>query len=179
MLEAFGLSDPGCIRSNNEDYFISDSEAGIFILADGMGGANAGEFASRISAEMLYEFLLMPENNIGNGSLEQGFVEANRAVRQAAKTDPSLEGMGSTLLAARALNEGEVEVGSVGDSRAWSYRRKPSKTSDAACGDHGRRKCGEPPRAFAPGQIERRRSDSSVFGRPPRRDRRKNFRNNA
>ena len=54
MFEAFGLSDPGCVRPNNEDYFISDTKAGIFIVADGMGGAKGGERASQISAERLY-----------------------------------------------------------------------------------------------------------------------------
>ena len=68
MLEAFGLSDPGCVRSNNEDYFISDSESGIFILADGMGGANAGEYASRLSAETLYEYLVEPGQSGRSGS---------------------------------------------------------------------------------------------------------------
>lgn len=119
MLEAYGLSDPGCVRSNNEDYFISDSRSGIFILADGMGGANAGEYASRLSAEMLYEFLLNipPDGNLD--SLENGFLEANWAVRRASTTNPELEGMGTTLLAAIALDDTRLQVGSVGDSRAY------------------------------------------------------------
>ena len=123
MLEAFGVSDPGCVRSNNEDYFISDSRSGIFILADGMGGANAGEYASRLSAEMLYEFLLNSSENGGLDTLEHGFLEANWAVRRAALTSPELEGMGTTLLAARAIAENQLQVGSVGDSRAYVSAR--------------------------------------------------------
>jgi protein phosphatase len=119
MLEAFGLSDPGCVRSNNEDYFISDSESGIFILADGMGGANAGECASRLSAETIYEYLLHTANADGLNLLEQGFVEANRAVREAARSNPELTGMGTTLVVARDLGEARMEIGSVGDSRAY------------------------------------------------------------
>jgi serine/threonine protein phosphatase PrpC len=119
MLEAFGLSDPGCVRSNNEDYFISDSESGIFILADGMGGANAGEYASHLSAEMLYEYLLNSANQSGLEMLEQGFVEANWAVRQAAQGNAELTGMGTTLVVARAIGEARLQIGSVGDSRAY------------------------------------------------------------
>ena len=119
MLEAFGLSDPGCVRSNNEDYFISDTESGIFILADGMGGANAGEYASHLSAEMLYEFLLHAPSRDGLDTLEQAFIEANWAVRQAAKTNPELEGMGTTLLVARGVGDDQLQIGSVGDSRAY------------------------------------------------------------
>ena len=117
MLEAFGLSDPGCVRSNNEDYFISDTEMGIFILADGMGGANAGEFASHLSAETIYKFLREARN--GPEALQDAFLEANQFVRKAAKTNPGLEGMGTTLLVARDLGEGRLQVGSVGDSRAY------------------------------------------------------------
>jgi protein phosphatase len=119
MLEAFGLSDPGCVRSNNEDYFISDSESGIFILADGMGGANAGEYASHLSAEMLYEFLLNVANQSGLEMLEQGFLEANWAVREAAQTNPELAGMGTTLVVGRNIGEARLQIGSVGDSRAY------------------------------------------------------------
>jgi protein phosphatase len=119
MLEAFGLSDPGCVRPNNEDYFISDSESGIFVLADGMGGANGGEFASRLGAERLYEILLNSSAADGSGVLEQAFVEANTTVRGFAKENPALDGMGTTLVAARRIRDSVFEVGSVGDSRAY------------------------------------------------------------
>ena len=118
MLEAFGLSDPGCVRPNNEDYFISDSESGIFILADGMGGANAGECASHLGAERLYEVLLQAPRR-RRVALQQAFEEANTAVRQAAHDQPELDGMGTTLLVARKLADANFEIGSVGDSRAY------------------------------------------------------------
>jgi PPM family protein phosphatase len=130
MLEGFGLSDPGCVRPNNEDYFISDSESGIFILADGMGGANAGEFASRLSVETLYQYLLKHPRSNGvsahsgvpePGFLEPGFLETNCAVRKAASTDPNLEGMGTTLVAVQDAGGGSVHVSSVGDSRAYIF----------------------------------------------------------
>jgi serine/threonine protein phosphatase PrpC len=121
MLEAFGLTDPGCVRPNNEDYFINDSDCGIFILADGMGGANAGEYASHLSAEKLHEVLLERPRRDGDDTLERAFREANSAVRQAAKTDPQLEGMGTTLLVARDIGDQKLEIGSVGDSRAYLW----------------------------------------------------------
>jgi PPM family protein phosphatase len=119
MLEAFGLSDPGCVRSNNEDYFISDTKSGIFVLADGMGGANAGEYASRLSAEMIYESLLNASDHEGPDKLEESFLDANKAVREAARSNPELDGMGTTLLVARAGRDGQMQVASVGDSRAY------------------------------------------------------------
>src|ERR1700761_8363496 len=123
MFAAFGLSDRGCVRPNNEDYFITDAESGIFILADGMGGANAGEFASRLSAESLHEYLLQAPVHDGGDMLQEAFHEANRAVRQAASGKPELDGMGTTLLAARAIGDSQLEIGSVGDSRAYVCSR--------------------------------------------------------
>ncbi len=124
MLEAFGLTDAGCVRPNNEDCFITDPDFGIFILADGMGGANAGEYASHLSSKRLHEFLLQtPPSGDGFEALEQGFLEANSAVRQAAKNDPNLEGMGTTLLVAREVGDGRMQIGSVGDSRAYISSR--------------------------------------------------------
>src|SRR5579875_3351532 len=119
MLEAFGLSDPGCVRSSNEDYFISDCDAGLFILADGMGGANAGEYAARLSAEKIYNFLLDPAHRNGAGTLEQAFEETNTIVRETAKDNPALDGMGTTLVVARKVAGDQFQIGSVGDSRAY------------------------------------------------------------
>ena len=121
MLAAFGLSDRGCVRPNNEDYFIADAESGIYILADGMGGANAGEYASRLSAETLRDSLLRAARDGGAEILEQAFREANRAVREAASEKPEFDGMGTTLLVAREVADSRLEIGSVGDSRAYFY----------------------------------------------------------
>ena len=123
MLEAYGLSDPGCVRSNNEDYFINDSSNGIFILADGMGGANAGELASRLSAETLYEFLVSRIPMTESDDLRDGFVQANEVVRLAAESQQNLKGMGTTLVAARLIRTGELQLASVGDSRAYHLTR--------------------------------------------------------
>jgi PPM family protein phosphatase len=119
MLEAYGLSDPGCQRANNEDYFISDSAQGIFIVADGMGGANAGEYASKLSSETLYQHLLDSGSDNSLNGLERGFLEANAAVKQASSEHPGLEGMGTTLIAIRMVDGFEMQLASVGDSRAY------------------------------------------------------------
>jgi PPM family protein phosphatase len=117
MLEAFALSDKGCVRSNNEDYCLIDPERGLFILADGMGGARAGEQASRIAVETVAETVRSagaPDSQV----LIRATEEANRRVIDAAHGDPSLEGMGTTLVAALEV-EGELAITSVGDSRAY------------------------------------------------------------
>jgi serine/threonine protein phosphatase PrpC len=117
MLEAYALSDKGCVRSNNEDYCLIDPERGLFILADGMGGARAGEQASRIAVETVAETVRSagtPDSQV----LIRATEEANRRVIDAAHGDPSLEGMGTTLVAALEV-DGELAITSVGDSRAY------------------------------------------------------------
>ncbi|MEO8594404.1 MAG: protein phosphatase 2C domain-containing protein [Candidatus Solibacter sp.] len=117
MLEAFSLSDKGCVRTNNEDYCFIDSERGLYVLADGMGGAKAGEHASRIAVETVAEIVrLSPQRD--SETLIRATEEANRRVLDAAHSDPSLEGMGTTLVAALELEE-ELAITSVGDSRAY------------------------------------------------------------
>ena len=117
------MSDTGCVRPNNEDYFISDAESGIFVLADGMGGANAGEYASHLGAQKLYDVLRTQPVSDGVAYLEAAFTQANSAVIEAARTNPQLEGMGTTLLVARKRDESSFEIGSVGDSRAYMISR--------------------------------------------------------
>lgn len=120
MLEAFGISDPGCVRTNNEDYYLLFRDRGLYLVADGMGGAQAGEHASKLAAETVAEYIW--RNNRGDPEiLGQAFEEANRRVMDAASSDASLEGMGTTLVA--ALERGQdLLVSSVGDSRAYVYR---------------------------------------------------------
>ncbi len=57
MLQACALSDKGCVRGNNEDYCLIDPEIGLYVLADGMGGAKAGECASRLAVETVAEIV--------------------------------------------------------------------------------------------------------------------------
>ena len=117
MLEAFALTDKGCVRSNNEDYCLIDAERGLFVLADGMGGARAGEQASRMAVETVAE-TVRSANAADSQVLIRATEEANRRVLEAAHSDPSLEGMGTTLVAALDLGA-ELAITSVGDSRAY------------------------------------------------------------
>lgn len=119
MLEAFGLSDPGCVRTNNEDYYLLAPTIGLYVVADGMGGAQAGEHASRLAAETVWEILYhSPVRD--HETLLRAFEEANNRVMDAAAGDPSLEGMGTTLVAALEVGD-EIYLASVGDSRAYVF----------------------------------------------------------
>jgi len=117
MLEAFALSDKGCVRSNNEDYCLIEPDLGLYVLADGMGGANAGERASRMAVETVAESVLFAQRR-DSQILLAAVEEANRRVLEAAHGDESLEGMGTTLVVALETPDG-LSIASVGDSRAY------------------------------------------------------------
>jgi serine/threonine protein phosphatase PrpC len=117
MLEAFALTDKGCVRGNNEDYCLIEPELGLYVLADGMGGAKAGERASRMAVETVAERVLFSQRR-DSQVLLSAVEEANRRVIDAAQSDTTLEGMGTTLVAALDTGQ-EVSIASVGDSRAY------------------------------------------------------------
>ncbi|MGA2130841.1 MAG: protein phosphatase 2C domain-containing protein [Bryobacteraceae bacterium] len=117
MLEACALSDKGCVRANNEDYFRIEPEIGLYVLADGMGGAKAGERASRLAVDTASESILAAPSR-DSQALLVAVEEANRRVLQTAAGDTSLEGMGTTLVVALEV-DGELMIASVGDSRAY------------------------------------------------------------
>src|SRR5712692_6996733 len=117
MLESFALTDQGCVRGNNEDYCLAKPELGLYVLADGMGGAKAGEHASHLAVSTVTE-VVERAGRRDSQVLLQAVEEANRRVLNAAQKDQELEGMGTTLLAALQVGE-EVSIASVGDSRAY------------------------------------------------------------
>jgi protein phosphatase len=117
VLEAFSISDRGCIRVNNEDYCLVRPELGLYVLADGMGGAKAGEQASRLAAETVVE-TVEGAGRRDSQVLLLAVEEANRRVLEAAQKDPELEGMGTTLVVALESENG-LDIASVGDSRAY------------------------------------------------------------
>jgi PPM family protein phosphatase len=112
-------TDTGRQRSANEDSVFV--RAPVFVIADGMGGAQAGEVASKTSVEAF-------ERELPEGPPERVLREtiegANRAIHRLARTDPNLNGMGTTTTAA-ILDQSaeEVAIGHVGDSRAYRLRR--------------------------------------------------------
>ncbi len=120
MIESFGVSDPGCIRGNNEDYFLLLPSAGLYVVADGMGGAQAGEHASRLAVETVRDVIQKAPQPASPDDLLDAFAEANQRVAKDAAADPSREGMGTTLVA--ALESGkDLFIASVGDSRAYFF----------------------------------------------------------
>jgi len=111
-------SDTGRQRTANEDsYFAS---APLFVVADGMGGAQAGEVASKAAAESFdRELPQAPPERVLRETIET----ANAAIHERARADPDLAGMGTTITAAILNPEGEeVAIGHVGDSRAYRLR---------------------------------------------------------
>ena len=111
-------TDTGRQRRANEDaYYV---RAPVFVVADGMGGAQAGEVASRLAAESFDREL--PEGN-PEEVLRAAFEQANRRIHERAASDESHAGMGTTLTAAIVDSEKEeVAIGHVGDSRAYRLR---------------------------------------------------------
>jgi serine/threonine protein phosphatase PrpC len=120
MLEACALTDPGRVRSNNQDSFRIVPEIGLYLLADGMGGARGGARASQMAVETVAEILgRSPHRDAA--ALLGAVEEANQRVLQEANGDPRFEGMGTTLVAALETRENDVAIASVGDSRAYVF----------------------------------------------------------
>ena len=118
MLEACALSDPGRVRSTNQDFFRIVPETGLYLLADGMGGARGGERASRLAVDAVAEILAgSPHRDAA--ALIGAVEEANLRVLGEATRDPRFEGMGTTLVAVLETKENELAIASVGDSRAY------------------------------------------------------------
>jgi serine/threonine protein phosphatase PrpC len=131
-------TDTGRQRNANEDSLFTD--APLFVVADGMGGAQAGEVASRAAAESFaHDLPSAPPERL----LEQTIEGANRTIHELARKDPGLAGMGTTITAALVdLDAEEVAIGHVGDSRAYRLRggRFEQLTRDHSLVEEMRRK---------------------------------------
>ena len=134
VLEFASATDPGMVRSHNEDSIGTDAQLGLAVLADGMGGYNAGEVASGIAVAMLTtEMRQQLENNEPhkpNGSsgeplavtlIHDTSAKANAAIYQTAKSQPQYSGMGTTLVVA-LFYDNRMSVGHIGDSRLYRLR---------------------------------------------------------
>jgi serine/threonine protein phosphatase PrpC len=115
LRQRVAITDPGRRRRRNEDAYVL--EPPLFAVADGMGGAQAGEIASRIAASVLRD----SAGQFGEDTVAALIQEANRRVYEAAATDEARSGMGTTITAA-LVEDGTVRIGHVGDSRAYRIR---------------------------------------------------------
>ncbi len=123
-MELGNLTDVGKKRSHNEDYFgfFQLSEEVLAIVADGMGGHNSGEIASRMAVEMIHEnFSRERQEKDVLASLKSAFQVANFTILQKSLEQERLNGMGTTATAL-VIRGDQAFVGHMGDSRAYLFR---------------------------------------------------------
>ncbi len=128
-MQACAFTDVGRYRSMNQDYIYSSTAPlgsldNLFLVADGMGGHNAGDYASRFAVETLVAFFgkRFPDKDI-HGILKEGIRKMNQELYHKANSDPMLFGMGSTLVAA-TIKGSVLYVANIGDSRLYLLREK-------------------------------------------------------
>lgn len=133
-LEVAGLSDPGMVRGHNEDAIAMHPSVGLVVLADGMGGYNAGEVASGIATTLISEGVksalevISPHmedattgKSVAHRILRTEIDKANLAIFQTAQSQPQCAGMGTTLVTA-LFYDNRLTVAHVGDSRLYRLR---------------------------------------------------------
>ena len=132
MIDSFGYSESGPVRSSNEDCFLSDDELSLFVVADGMGGHAAGEVASRLAVEAIENFVRRSREpgdlswpcgidsalSFTGNRLRTAIHLANRRVFRVAESHDDYTGMGTTVVAA-LVNGSRMTIGHVGDSRLY------------------------------------------------------------
>jgi len=124
-IHAWGATETGRKRASNQDSYCIDNTGGVLAVADGMGGAVAGELASQLFVQTVAEYQKkpMPESSQQAARMVQDiFRRANQLIREHIRTRPEHEGMGCTAEVISFFPGGFV-VGHVGDSRTYRYRK--------------------------------------------------------
>jgi len=134
VLEIASCTDPGMVRSHNEDSIASDPGNGLVVLADGMGGYNAGEVASGMATTVIttelqqllakvqpYEVEQETKSPVAARLLREQVLKANTSIYQAAQSQPQYAGMGTTLVVC-LFYDNKVMVAHLGDSRLYRLR---------------------------------------------------------
>ncbi|HSS70224.1 MAG TPA: protein phosphatase 2C domain-containing protein [Casimicrobiaceae bacterium] len=129
FVEMAAVTDPGSVRQFNEDSIVTGPDLGLAVLADGMGGHRAGEVASGIATQVIFETLQAQlaelRSDAGARSpvqaIDKSINRANKAVFDAAQGQPSYQGMGTTLALA-LFYDNRAALGHIGDSRIYRLR---------------------------------------------------------
>lgn len=127
-MESFAITDIGSRREVNQDYVYCNDEAvgllpNLYIVADGMGGHKAGDFASRYSVSEFEKELKEQKARTIIGSMEGAIRQVNEKLLKEAAAEPEYEGMGTTFVAA-CIHEGNLFVLNIGDSRLYLLNEK-------------------------------------------------------
>ncbi len=132
-IEMATCSDPGKVRTNNEDSVLANPQLGLAVLADGMGGYNAGEVASSMATAVLgceleHAFGLQPPHQVredgktwARAALMDRVAKTNAAIHHAASNNAQYAGMGTTLVMAQFFDN-RMAVAHIGDSRLYRLR---------------------------------------------------------
>lgn len=125
-MKTFSMTDVGRVRESNQDYvFTSESPVGnlpnLFIVADGMGGHNAGDFASKYTVEQIVSYIAQAPMTSPVDLIRGAVTKANASLMARAKSDVDLSGMGTTVVIATIIND-YLYVANVGDSRLYLLR---------------------------------------------------------
>src|SRR4029079_1598058 len=134
ILEIASCTDPGMVRSHNEDSIASDPNNGLVVLADGMGGYNAGEVASGMATTVIttdlaqllgktqpYQVDQDSKKPVAEKMIRDQVLKANTSIYQAAQSQPQYAGMGTTLVVGLFYDH-KLAVAHVGDSRMYRLR---------------------------------------------------------
>ena len=122
-MHVFSATDVGTVRQVNQDYIYTSTDPvgnlpSLFVVADGMGGHTAGDFASRYGVSVMVEAIKKDENFNPIKIIRDGVAAANREVHEASLRDESMAGMGTTLVAC-SIADNYLYVANVGDSRLY------------------------------------------------------------
>ena len=122
-MQIYGKTDIGCVRSSNQDaiYYTTDPVGNLpnlAIVADGMGGHNAGEIASSFTIEEVCRLARADDSRNPITIMKQGLYEVNRLLREKAKEKEEYSGMGTTFVGA-VVRDGQLYIANVGDSRLY------------------------------------------------------------
>lgn len=132
-MKTFSISDIGKNREMNQDYvYTSENAVGnlpnLFIVADGMGGHKAGEFASKFTVETIVESVRTNEQKEPVRIIEEAIQTANRELIQKARQDETMAGMGTTVVVVTVIGD-KAFVANVGDSRMYVIGKEISQVT--------------------------------------------------
>lgn len=128
MLKTFSITDIGRKRKVNQDYVYTSEEPvgnlpNLFIVADGMGGHNAGEYASKLTVETMIREITESDETDTVKLLGGAIASANALIRRKAAEAPGMEGMGTTVVAAVCTDDC-LRIANVGDSRLYIVNKE-------------------------------------------------------